>query len=104
MVHVMSLQLAIDLTALKAFCQRHHIASLAVFGSALREDFRPDSDIDVLVEFEPEHVPGLEFVAIERELSGLLQGRRVDLVTSKFLHPRIRQQVLRDAESLYVAA
>jgi uncharacterized protein len=73
-------------------------------GSALREDFRADSDIDVLVEFEPEHVPGLAFVAIERELSDLLQGRRVDLVTPKFLNPRIRQQVLRDAESLYVAA
>ena len=87
MVDVMGPQLAIDRTALRAFCERHHIARLAVFGSALREDFRRDSDIDLLVEFDPDHVPGLAFVAMERELSGLLQGRRVDLVTPKFLNP-----------------
>ena len=75
-----------------------------MFGSVLRDDFRPDSDIDVLVEFQPGHVPGLDFVAIERELSGILQGRRVDMVTPKFLNPRIRDQVLTSAEPLYVAA
>ena len=48
------------------FCRRHRIRKLAVFGSALREDFRPDSDLDVLVEFEPEHTPGLAFFAMER--------------------------------------
>jgi len=100
----MSLNLSIDRQAVSAFCQRHHIMRLAVFGSALREDFRPDSDVDVLVEFEPGHVPGLDFVAIEREFSALLPGRRVDMVTPKFLNPRMREQVLRVAESLYDAA
>ena len=77
---------------------------LALFGSVLRDDFRPDSDVDVLVEFQPGHVPGLDFVRIEREFSELLQGRPVDMVTPKFLNPRIRDQVLMSAESLYVAA
>ena len=100
----MSPHLVIDRSAVRAFCQRHRIGRLALFGSALRDDFGLDSDVDVLVEFEPGHVPGLDFVSIERELSGLLQGRRVDLVTPKFLNVRIREQVLREAEPLYVAA
>jgi predicted nucleotidyltransferase len=100
----MSPHLRFNPDALSAFCRRHYIARLALFGSVLREDFRPDSDVDVLVEFQPGHVPGLRFVSIERELSDLLQGRRVDLVTPKFLNPRIREQVLRTAEPLYVAA
>jgi len=94
----------IDRDAVSAFCQRHHIARLALFGSVLSADFRQDSDVDVLVEFQAGHVPGLRFVSIERELSELLQGRRVDLVTPKFLNPRIRDQVLKTAEPLYVAA
>jgi predicted nucleotidyltransferase len=60
--------------------------------------------VDVLVEFQPDHVPGLNFVSMERELSRMMQGRRVDLVTPKFLNLRIREQVLREAEPLYVAA
>jgi hypothetical protein len=100
----MSPHLVIDRSVVRAFCQRHGIARLAVFGSALRDDFGPDSDVDVLVEFHSGHVPGLDFVSMERELSGLLQGRRVDLVTPKFLNRRIREQVLREAEPLYVAA
>ena len=98
----MSPHISIDRDAVSAFCRRHHITRLALFGSVLRDDFRPDSDIDVLVEFQPGHVPGLDFVSIEREFSGLLQGRRVDMVTPKFLNPRIRDQVLRNAEPLYV--
>lgn len=100
----MSPHLVIDRPAVRAFCQRHHIARLALFGSALRNDFGPESDVDVLVEFESGHTPGLEFVSMERELSSLLQNRRVDLVTPKFLNTRIREQVLREAEPLYVAA
>ena len=100
----MSPHLVIDRSAVRAFCQRHHVARPALFGSALRDDFGPDSDVDVLVELQPGHVPGLDFVSMERELSGLLQGRRVDLVTPKFLNVRIREQVLREAEPLYVAA
>ena len=100
----MSPKIAIDRAAIKAFCERHHVARLAVFGSVLRDDFDADSDVDVLVEFQPGHVPGLHFVSMERELSALLQGRRVDLVTPKFLNVRIRERVLREAEPLYVAA
>lgn len=83
------------------FCQRNHIRWIAFFGSVLREDFAPDSDIDVLVEFEPEHVPGLALIRMQDELSELLAGRKVDLVTAKFLHPRIRRQVLAEMEVQY---
>ena len=83
----MSPHVSIDRDAVSAFCQRHHIARLALFGSVLRDDFGPDSDVDVLVEFQAGHVPGFNFVSIEREFSGLLKGRRVDMVTPKFLNP-----------------
>lgn len=85
------------------FCQQHHIRKLAIFGSALRDDFGPDSDVDVLVEFEPGHVPGLAFFGIEQELSAIL-GRKVDLNTAGFLSPEIREVVLKEAEVQYVAA
>jgi hypothetical protein len=85
------------------FCRRNHIRKLALFGSVLREDFRPDSDIDVLVEFEPGHVPGLRFIRLQDELSALFGGRPVDLVTPKFLNRRIRNEVLRTAEVQYAA-
>jgi len=85
------------------FCRCHHIRKLAVFGSALHGDARPDSDFDVLVEFEPGHVPGLAFFAIEQELSELL-GRKVDLNTPQFLSPYFRNQVLQEAEVQYAAA
>jgi predicted nucleotidyltransferase len=97
-------RISIDSNAVSTFCRRPHITRLALFDSVLRDDFRPDSDVDVLVEFQPGHVPGLDFVTIERELSVLLQGRRVDMVTPKFLNARIRDQILTSAEPLYVAA
>jgi uncharacterized protein len=100
----MSPQISIDLDAVSAFCRRHRIKRLALFGSVLRDDFSPDSDVDVLVEFQPGHVPGLDFASMEREFSRLLQGRRVDMVTPKFLNARIRDQILASAEPLYVAA
>ena len=100
----MSPHVSIDRDAVSAFCRRHHITRLALFGSVLRDDFRPDSDVDVLVEFQAGHVPGLNFVSIEREFSALLHGRRVDMVTPKFLNARIREQVMSSAEPLYVAA
>src|SRR5436190_5938794 len=100
----MSPHISIDRETLSEFCRKHYITRLAIFGSVLRDDFRPDSDVDVLVEFQPGHVHGLDFVAIERELSGLLQGRHVDMVTPKFLNSRIREEVLTSAEQLYVAA
>jgi predicted nucleotidyltransferase len=88
---------------LAEFCRRNHIRRLALFGSVLRDDFGPNSDIDVLVEFEPGHVPGLRFIRLQDELSGLFGGRRVDLVTPKFLNHRIRDAVLRSAEVQYAA-
>jgi predicted nucleotidyltransferase len=87
------------LAALAELCRRRHITKLALFGSILRPDFRPDSDIDVLVEFEPGRTPGLAFIDIQAELSGLL-GRRVDLNTPQFLSPRIRARVQAEAEVL----
>ena len=100
----MTLHVSLDRNEVSDFCRRHHIAKLSLFGSVLRDDFADDSDVDVLVEFEPGHVPGLKFVQIEREFSDLLDGRPVDMVTPKFLSPRIRQQVLSSAQPLYVAA
>ena len=85
------------------FCRRHHIRKLALFGSVLRGDFRPDSDIDVLVEFEPGHVPGLAFFGMEMELSAIL-GRKVELHTPNFLSRYFREQVLKEAEVQYVAS
>jgi predicted nucleotidyltransferase len=94
----------IDRDAVVAFCHRYHIKRLGLFGSVLRDAFSPDSDVDVLVELQAGHVPGLDFVSMERQFSGLLQGRRVDIVTPKFLNARILDQVLASAEPLYVAA
>lgn len=88
--------------ALADFSRRHRIRRLALFGSALRDDFRPDSDLDILVEFEPDARVGLRFFAIQRELAELL-GRAVDLNTPGFLSPYFREQVMAEAEELYVA-
>jgi predicted nucleotidyltransferase len=84
------------------FCRKHHITKLALFGSVLREDFRSESDVDVLVEFEPEHVPGLAFFTMEEELSEIL-GHKVDLHTPQFLSRYFRDRVMADAEIQYVA-
>lgn len=84
------------------FCRRHHIRRLAVFGSALRSDFNETSDIDILVEFEPDHIPGLLGMArMERERSALFGGRKVDLRTPEDLSRYFRQDVLNEAEVQY---
>jgi hypothetical protein len=85
------------------FCRRHHIRKLALFGSVLREDFQDRSDVDVLVEFEPGHVPGLKFFSMEEELSQIL-GRKVDLNTPQFLSPHFREQILAKAEVQYASS
>jgi predicted nucleotidyltransferase len=85
---------------IESFCQEHHIRSLAVFGSFTRDDFGPDSDMDILVDFEPGHVPGFDFFLIEAELSRML-GRTVDLQTASFLSPGIRQSALSEAVMVY---
>lgn len=89
--------------AVAAFCRKHHIRKLAFFGSVLRDDFQPGSDIDVLVEFDPMRPVGLiRLAGIQRELSAVL-GRPVDLNTEGFLSPYFRDEVLREAEIHYVA-
>lgn len=99
----MSPRLTIDRERISEFCRRHHIRRLALFGSVLRADFGPTSDVDVLVEFEPDHVPGLAFFTMQQELSTLI-GRPVDLNTPGFLSRYFRESVLKEAEPLYVAA
>jgi uncharacterized protein len=84
------------------FCRRRHVRKLSLFGSVLRGDLRPESDIDVLVEFEPGCTPGLAFFAMQDELAGIL-GRKVDLNTPGFLSKYFRDQVLKEAEVQYDA-
>ena len=98
----MNEQVTVSRDALASFCREHGIKRLAVFGSALRDDFTPDSDVDVLVEFEPDHVPGLLGVAgLELELSRLFAGRKVDLRTPEDLSRYFRQSVLDTAQVQY---
>jgi predicted nucleotidyltransferase len=98
-----ALHIQIDRDQIADFCRKHHIKRLALFGSVLREDFRPDSDVDVLVEFEEGHVPGLITLAgMERELATLL-GRQVDLRTPQELSRYFRAAVVAAAEVQYAA-
>lgn len=98
----MNAHLSVPRADLAAFCRAHGIRRLALFGSALREDFGPDSDIDLLVEFEPDCIPGLLGLAgMEIELSELFAGRKVDLRTAEDLSPYFRQKVLDSAEVQY---
>lgn len=85
------------------FCRRNHIRKLSLFGSIVKQTFGPDSDVDVLVEFEPGHVPGLALIRMQDELGALLGGREVDLVTPKFLNRRVRDQIMREAVVQYAA-
>jgi predicted nucleotidyltransferase len=95
--------MAVDRRAVAEYCRRHHIRKLSLFGSVLRDDFRPDSDVDVLVEFEPGHVPGFFGLAgIELELTELI-GRKVDLRTPGDLSRYFRDDVLATAEVQYAA-
>jgi hypothetical protein len=96
-------RIAVNQTPITEFCRRHYIRRLALFGSVLREDFREDSDVDVLVEFEPNHIPGLAFFSMQEELCRIL-GRKVDLNTPQCLSPYFRDQVLAEAEVQYAAA
>ena len=96
-------RIKVDRARIAAFCRRHHIRRLSFLGSVLRQDFGPESDVDVLVEFEPAHVPGLAFFEMERELSQIL-GRKVDLNTINFVSPQLSQQVQAEAEVQYEQA
>jgi predicted nucleotidyltransferase len=93
-----------DQAALAALCRRHHIRRLALFGSRLKGTARSDSDVDLLVEFEPGETPGLlRLSEIEMELSSLLAGRRVDLRTARDLSRHFREEVIRTALVQYAA-
>jgi predicted nucleotidyltransferase len=85
------------------FCRDRGIRRMALFGSVLRDDFRPESDLDVLVEFQPGVRVGLRFFEMERELSQLF-GRKVDLNTPGFLSKYFRDRVVREAKTIYDAA
>jgi predicted nucleotidyltransferase len=94
--------LAIAEEQLARFCRKRHIRRLALFGSTLRGTARPDSDIDLLVEFEPGQEPGLlELVSMEAELATMLGGKRVDLRTPQDLSRYFREEVVRSAEVQY---
>jgi hypothetical protein len=94
--------LNVDEKALAQFCQRNHIRRLSLFGSQLKGTPRPDSDVDLLVEFDPQHIPGLLGIAgMEIELSDMLGGRKVDLRTAGDLSRYFRDQVVRTAEVQY---
>ena len=95
-------QIAVPRDEIAAVCRRYHIRTLALFGSVLREDFAPDSDVDVLVEFEPGRTPGFFTIArIARELSPLLGGREVDLRTPQDLSRYFREEVVNSAIAVY---
>lgn len=97
-------ELAIPEEQLARFCKQNHIRKLSLFGSALRQELRPDSDLNFLVEFEPEHVPGLLALArMERELSAIFGGRKIDLRTTEDLSRYFRRQVMETAKVTYAS-
>jgi uncharacterized protein len=97
-------QIDLPIAEIAAFCRKHHIHRLALFGSVLRDDFGPASDVDVLIEFEPGHVVDLfDFMGLQYELSALV-GHNVDLNTPAFLSRYFRQQVIDSARVIYERA
>jgi predicted nucleotidyltransferase len=96
----MGIRIAVHDTEIAAFCRRNKIIRLSLFGSVLRDDFTPESDVDVLVEFEPAAQVGLNFFAMEQELSEIL-GRKVDLNSPGFISRHFRDEVLQEAAVLY---
>jgi predicted nucleotidyltransferase len=93
----------VDAKALADVCRRRHISWLAIFGSQAMGTARPDSDVDVVVDFEPGMTPGFEIIRVAEELEGLFGGRRVDLVTRRGLAQPLRDHVLSSARTLYGA-
>jgi len=92
----------LDHARVREFCVRNHVSRLSLFGSALRDDLSEESDVDLLVEFHPDHVPGLFGIArMEEELSDLLGGRRVDLRTAADLSRYFRAEVVEGSVTLY---
>jgi len=99
----MNRKISIQKDKLVEFCKKHHIQRLAIYGSALRSDFGPESDVDVLVDFEPGHTPGFfKLFEMEEELSSLLGWKKVDLRTPQDLSRYFRDKVIQSAEVQYV--
>lgn len=100
------LRIKVPRQKLAAFCRKYHIRKLAFFGSVLREDFKPTSDVDVMVEFEKGYTPGLDYFAMPEELKKIL-GREVDLLTYQGVqtsrNPIRRKAILDSAKVYYVA-
>lgn len=103
-VAAMTISPAIEISAdqLAEICRRYNVREISLFGSAARCEMRPDSDIDILVDFAPDAHPGWDFFRLEEELTQLF-GRKVDMGTKESLKPRVRSAVLRDARVLYAA-
>ena len=99
----MAPRIPVDTQAVVEFCLRHHIRTLAFFGSVVRDDFSAASDVDVLVEFDAGHVPGLAFFSMEAELASILR-HKVDLHTPDSISPFFRERVLASSVPQYVAA
>jgi uncharacterized protein len=98
----MAIKITVPKEKIETFCRRNRIKKLALFGSVLREDFTSESDIDVLVEFEPSARVGFfELYDMEQELSGILGGRKVDINTPKSISKYFRSKVLATAEVQY---
>ncbi len=89
--------------ALAAFCRKHHIRGLSLFGSVLRDDFGPDSDVDCLVEFSEGHHPGWHIIDLEEEFSTLVDGRQVQFVNPKYLNRHLRDRILAEAKEQYAS-
>lgn len=96
------MNITVPQSAIDDFCRRNHIRKFSLFGSILSDSFGPESDIDVLVEFQPGHIPGLALIRMQDELSELFGGRKVDLVTPKFLNRRIRSRIEHEAVVQYI--
>lgn len=94
-------KLEIPRDRLADLCRRHHIRRLSLFGSVLRDDFGPDSDIDVLLEFQSGTPVGFRFFDVERDLSALFRGRKVHIVNPKYLNRHLRDRILASAQLQY---
>ncbi len=98
----MKVKLSTSREEIASFCKEHGIKRMAVFGSGLRDNFRPDSDVDILAEFDPAHIPTLfDIAGMEQNLSSFFGGRKVDLRTPEDLSRYFRHQVVSEAEVLY---
>src|SRR3989304_1777456 len=97
-------RISIPRSTLEEFCIKNRIRKLSLFGSVLRDDFGPGSDVDMRVEFEPGHTPGWEIVDIGQEFSRLFGGRKVDLINPGYLNRHLRDRVLQNAVPQFEAS